>query len=181
VRRLLDLLYGACAALAAVFLVAIAVLILAQIIGRQVGLIVPSATELAALCMAATTFLALAPTLRAGGHIRVGLFIGRLGRRPRRAVELWCLAVALFLVGYFAWYAADLAWSSYRRGRVTPGLLPVPLWPPQAAVAFGLIVLEVALLESMADILGGRPPASERAGGDTRVAAAPTRDPAHEE
>lgn len=176
-RRLLDLLYGACAALAAVFLVAIAVLILAQIIGRQIGVVVPSTTEMAALCMAATTFLALAPTLRAGGHIRVSLFIGRLGPRPRRAVELWCQAVALGLVGYFAWYAVDLAWSSFARGRVTPGLLPVPLWPPQAAVAFGLIVLELALLESMTDILRGRLPAYEHAESGTRIAV----PPAHEE
>jgi TRAP-type C4-dicarboxylate transport system permease small subunit len=161
-RRLLDTLFRLCAVLAALFLLAILLLILAQTIGRQVGVVVPSTNEMAGLCMAATTFLALAPTLRAGGHIRVTLVISRLGPRVRMWTEIWCQLFALFIVGYFAWYAADLALASYERGRVTPGLIALPLWPPQAGVAFGLVMLAVALVEALAEVLWGRTPSYER-------------------
>ena len=161
-RLLLDTLYRLCAASAAGFLLAILLLILAQTIGRQIDLVVPSTNEMAGLCMAAATFLALAPTLRAGGHIRVSLVIGRLGPGTRRWAELWCHLFALFIVGYFAWYAGDLAWASLQRGRVTPGLIPIPLWPPQAGVAFGLVMLGVALTEALVDVLRGRPPTGAR-------------------
>ena len=161
-RLLLDTLYRLCAGLAAGFLLAILLLILAQTIGRQIGVVVPSTNEMAGLCMAAATFLALAPTLRAGGHIRVSLVIGRLAPGARRWAEIWCHLFALFIVGYFAWYAGDLAWASFERGRVTPGLIPIPLWPPQAGVAFGLVMLTAALIEALVDILRGRRPAGER-------------------
>ncbi|MDZ7810156.1 MAG: TRAP transporter small permease subunit [Arhodomonas sp.] len=55
---------------AALCLAAIAVLILAQTVGRVLGFSVPSANELAGFCVAASTFLALAHTLNHGGHIR---------------------------------------------------------------------------------------------------------------
>ena len=157
-RVLLDGLYRACAVLAAVFLVAIGLLILAQMLGRLVGVVVPSANELAGFCMAATSFLALAPTFRRGGHIRVSLVVARLPPSARLWTEVWCLGFASALIAYFAWYLVDLALYSALHGRLSPGLLPIPLWIPQAGMAFGTVVLAVALLESLVAVLRGRPP-----------------------
>ena len=50
---------------------------------------------------------------------------------------------------------------------MTPGLIPIPLWPPQAGVAFGLATLSVALIEGLVDVLRGRVPAGERPAGPT--------------
>ncbi len=170
-RFALDLLYRVCAVLAALFLAAIAVLILAQTIGRQFGIVVPSANELAGFAMAATSFLALAPTFRAGGHIRVGMLLNGLPAGARRAAELWCLAFGLITVGYFAWASLGLIRGSIRFHEVSPGLLPVPLWLPQTAMALGLIVLEIALLEAFILVVRGRAAPYQAAPGEVASAA----------
>lgn len=158
-RTLLDLLYRLCAALAALSLLIICGLILASSIGRALGIVVPSANELAGFAMASATFLALAPTLRAGGHIRVKLVIGLLPARARRWTEAWCLLVALALVSYLAYWASNFTYQSYQFGDLATGLLAVPMWIPQLPMAFGLVVLAIALLEALVDLLRGREPA----------------------
>jgi hypothetical protein len=84
----LDFLYKACGVLAAIALAGIAVLILAQIVGRFFGLLVPSANEIAGFLMAASSFLALGYAFRSGSHIRVTMLLSRLPVRARRALEL---------------------------------------------------------------------------------------------
>ncbi|MEZ5582967.1 MAG: TRAP transporter small permease [Candidatus Competibacteraceae bacterium] len=146
-QRLLGFLYRACELLAALFMVTIAVLILAQTIGRQLGFVVPDANELAGYSFAALTFLALAPTLRAGAHIRVSLLIARLPAKLQRGFEIWALTVGLGLVVYATWWIIDLAIGSFRYHDVSPGVMAFPLWIPQTAMAFGLIVMSLGLLE----------------------------------
>lgn len=166
-RFILDGLYRLCAGLAALFLAAIAALILAQTIGRRFGVVVPSANELAGFAMAATSFLALAPTFRAGGHIRVGLVLNLLPPRLRVAVEIGCLVFGIATVGYFAWASIGLIRGSIRFHDVSPGLLPVPLWIPQSAMAFGLMVLAIAMTEALVDVLRGRSPSHQAGAGDS--------------
>lgn len=157
-RFILDWLDRLCATLAALALITICLLTLANSIGRAFGLVVPSANELAGYAMAAASFLALAPTLRAGGHIRVQVLLTALPERIRHWMELWCIVLALALMGYLAWWSVDLAWQSHVFGDVSPGLLPVPLWIPQGLMALGVVVLVLALLEALVDSLLGRTP-----------------------
>lgn len=157
-RRALTLLYGLCAVLAAICLAAIAAIILSGAIARQLGLVVPSANSIAGYLVAASTFLALAPTLRSGGHIRVELFASRLGSRARRWLEVWCLGLATVLVGYLAYASVLQVFNSYRFHSTSPGLLPIPMWIPQLPMAFGLAVMTVALLELLVGTLLGHPP-----------------------
>jgi TRAP-type C4-dicarboxylate transport system permease small subunit len=157
-RRILDGLYKVCAVLAAVFMAAIAVLILSQTIGRPLGVVVPDANELAGFCFAALTFLALAPTFRSGGHIRVTLFTSRLPESLRHGMEVAALVVSLGLVSFAAWAAVDLARGSLEYGDVSPGVTAFPLWIPQAAMAFGLVVLVACLVETLIDVVRGKEP-----------------------
>jgi len=157
-HRALSALYGLCAVLAAVCLAAIAAIILAGAVARQFGLVVPSANAIAGYLVAASTFLALAPTLRSGGHIRVALFASRLGRRTRRWLEVWCLGLGTVLVGYLAYASVEQVMNSYRFHSTSPGLLPIPMWIPQLPMAFGLAVMTVALLELLMGTLAGRMP-----------------------
>lgn len=163
-RRKLFPLYRGCGVLAALFLVGIAAVLLAQIVGRLFGILVPSANELAGFSMAAATFLALADTLGSGGHIRVSLVIQRLKGRVRRAVELWCLAVGVLLIGYFTIYTIVMVWESYDFGDVSPGLLPVPLWIPQIGMAIGLLGMTAALVEELVHVWRGAVPVYELSG-----------------
>jgi len=172
-RAALDLLYRASGALAAALLVAIGIIVLLQVganlIDKMVGwaggtppgLLIPSYSEFAGFFLAAASFLALAYTLRAGDHIRVSLLIHHLPPRARRLIELWCLAVAGSLSGYFAWHAFGLVLDSLRFNDLSPGIVPVPLWIPQAPVAVGLTVLTVALADDFFRVLRGATPTYE--------------------
>lgn len=169
-RALLDWLYRASGAVAALFLVAICVVVLLQVGanlidalikafgGEPIGLVIPSYAEFAGFFLAASSFLALAYTLRAGAHIRVELVLQRFGPRARHAAELWCVAVSAAISAYFTWYTVDLVLESIEFGDLSPGIVPVPLWIPQAAMAIGLAVLAIALLDELVSLLRGNAP-----------------------
>lgn len=144
--------------LAGFFLVCIAVMTLAQIGGRLLGFAARSFDDFAGFAMAASFFLGLAWTLRCDEHIRVSLLLDHLGRRARRVMELICLALSLFVCGYFAYYATDMAWTSYRLADVSQGLVAVPLWIPQLGMALGLVVLAIALADDLLVSIGGGSP-----------------------
>lgn len=157
-RAALDFLYKLCGVLAAVSLAGIAVLILAQIIGRFFGVLVPSANEIAGFLMAASSFLALAYAFKAGSHIRVNLLLLRLAPAARRWVDLVCLAAGTVLSGYFAWYTWELVADSIRYKEVADGLVPIPLAWPQGAMLAGLTVLTIAFVDEFISVLRGNTP-----------------------
>lgn len=157
-RRLLDRLYLAAGAVAGLCLVIMALLILAQIVGRWFGMVIPSTEDFSGFLLAAASFLALAYTLRSGGHIRVNLLISHLHGRMRRFIEALVLLLALLLVGYAAWSALLLVIESFQFNELSQGYIPVPLWIPQTPMAVGLLILEVALLDESILLLRGEEP-----------------------
>lgn len=163
--RYLDKLYAAGAALAAVFMVLIALLTLAQVVGRAIGVVVPDAGDLAGYAMAAATFLALAHTFRSGGHIRVNLLLIHTPHRVRHALECWCLAFLALVGALFAAFSAKLVLDSYEFGDVSTGMMPVPLWIPQISMTLGAILLEIAVVEELVRVLRGHEPRYEKAEG----------------
>jgi TRAP-type C4-dicarboxylate transport system permease small subunit len=157
-RKFLEWLYTGSGVLAGIFLILIAVLSLAQISGRLLGFDAYSFDDFAGYCMAASSFLGLAHTYRRNEHIRVALVIDRLASTARKAAEMLCLAASSFLVGYFAWYAADMTWTSHIINDVSQGLVPVPLWLPQSGMALGLTILTIALLDDLIVLIAGGTP-----------------------
>ncbi|MCC7275256.1 MAG: TRAP transporter small permease [Alphaproteobacteria bacterium] len=160
-RRVLDALYWGSGALACVFMAGIAVMILAQIGGRMTGILVPSADDLSGYSMGASTFFALAYSLRRGGHIRVSLLLQRLPAVPRRWAELWCLSVATAMTGYASWWCTFMAWESYELGDVSAGVVAIPLWMPQLAMCAGVTLLCVAFVDDLVAVIAGRTPSYE--------------------
>lgn len=166
-RRWLDRFYKASGALAALFIVAICGVVLLQvganvidaaselIAGEPVGIVIPSYAEFAGFFLAAASFLALAYSLRCGAHIRVSLVITHIHGRPRRVVEIGCIATALGVSSYFAWHMIALVLESLAYGDVSPGMVAVPLWIPQSSMALGLIVLVIALVDELACVARG--------------------------
>lgn len=167
-RKILDGLYLGSGVLAALFMILIVTVILAKIVGRFFGFLVPSASEIAGFSVAASSFLALAPTLQHGAHIRVTLVLEQLPQRAHRWVEVWCLGAAFALSLYYTRWLIKLVTGSIRFGDVSPGLLAIPLWIPQAGMAIGLGVFTIALLDNLVVVLctGGEPAyrAGEQAG-----------------
>lgn len=157
-RRFLDGLYRASGWLAALMLVAMVVVIMAQVLGRLVGVVVPSATQMSGFLMAVAVFLALAYTLAAGEHIRVTIVAEHVGKRARWWLELWSLAVGTCLIAYYAVFSTQLAWESFVLGDRADGLLPIPYVLPQGAMAAGVAILLVRLIDEIVDLVRtGRP------------------------
>ncbi len=161
IRTLLESLYKLSGYLAGFFLLAIALTIVAQVVGRFVGVTI-DATELAGFCLAASTFLGLAFALRAGSHIRINLLI-RHARGPlKTAVELWCSGVGAVASGYFAYQTVLMVWQSYTFNAISPGLIAAPFWVPQSGMALGLVILTVAFVDEFVHIARGEAPGYEQ-------------------
>jgi len=154
-RRFLDGLYAFSGLLAAVCIIGIALLIAAQIVSRFFLLYLPSADDFATMLLAAASFFGLAYTLRHGNHIRVVLLTSRLPPRPRWAVELFCLLVAVLLTGAIAFYTVQTTWFSWYLHDYTLGAIAIPKWIPQCSMAAGSIFLFIAFLDDLVVVLSG--------------------------
>lgn len=175
IRRALEALYSGSALAAAASVLAIAVLVTLQVIGRVAdavlrglgqpiyGFLIPSLAEIGGFLLVAATFLALASTLRHAVHIRVNLVVQHLPDRPRRAMQIAALAVSTVMAGYFAWQAVRLVAESWRFGEVSYGIIPVPLAVPQAAMAAGLVIFTISLIDDLLSASAGRAPSFEKA------------------
>jgi TRAP-type C4-dicarboxylate transport system permease small subunit len=154
-RQGLDALYRACGFIAALFLVTVLLIILAQIGARWLGVQFPGSTSYAGYAMAGASFFALAYTLNHGAHIRVSLVIGRLTGTARRIAELWCLLIATGLSTYFAWYAIKAVQVSRMINDVSQGQDATPLWIPQLVMPIGTILLAIAFADHLIRLLLG--------------------------
>jgi len=161
-RSLLDGLYRLSGYLAGFFLAAIGALIVAQIVGRFIGVAI-DAIEVSGFCMAAATFLGLASALKHGAHIRVNLLIRCFTGTARKASELWCTGVGTLAAGYFSFQAISMVWDTFSFGDMTKGLIIMELWIPQTAMAAGAVILTLALADEFVSVLRGREPSYESA------------------
>jgi TRAP-type C4-dicarboxylate transport system permease small subunit len=176
-RASLNRLYDAALYIAALCLVLIALLVGAQVIGRvydlilvlsggrPYGFLVPSLAELCGFLLVSGSFLALAGTLKRGAHIRVTVLLTNVPERARFWLELWALAAGAAFIAFVCWHLLLLAGDSYRFKEVSYGIIPMPLWIPQAMMALGAATLLIALVDEFVITLRrGRP--SFRAGED---------------
>lgn len=169
-RKVLDAIYLASGWLAAFFIAAICALVVLQVslnlidristlaTGTAVGLTIPSYADFTGFFLAAASFLALAHTLREGGHIRVTLLISNLPNKIATLFEYWCVGIAAAISCYFTWYTALLTWDSFTFHDLSPGMIAVPLWIPQLSMLCGLIILSIALLDEFICLIAGKQP-----------------------
>ena len=154
-RKALDGLYLASGVLAAVFLAAIAVVIIIQVVARLMGIAFDS-TEISGFFMAASTFLGLACTFRAGGHVRVSLLVNSTEGARRKLLELWCCVFGALLCAYASWHILMFTLESFEYQDVSPGLMAIPFWIPQAGMSAGMIILTIALADAALAVAAGR-------------------------
>jgi TRAP-type C4-dicarboxylate transport system permease small subunit len=158
IRRGLDALYAAGAAVAALSLLGIFLVMIGQIALRFLNMQFPGADDISAYLCVATTFFALALTFRRGELIRVGLLLDRLPPGPRRIMEILALVLAAIGCAYAAWWTADDTLFSWQIEDLAQGPLPIPLWIPKLAMPLGAAILLVAVLDELAAVMrGGRP------------------------
>ena len=161
-RKVLDGLYLSAGYLAGLFLLAIFVMMMALSLGRELGINVKSGDDIAAWCMASMAFLALAHTFKSGEMIRVGLLTDRLTGRPRWIAEMFALIMGSLFIGFFAWHAVMLVYTSWMINDMSTGVLVIPLWIPQLGFCLGLVILWVALIDELVHVARGNRPRYER-------------------
>jgi TRAP-type C4-dicarboxylate transport system permease small subunit len=162
-RKWLDRLYSAAGALAAISLAGIAVLMLVQVIGRELGLQLRGADDMAAWLCAASAFLGLGHTFRNGEMVRVGLWLGMLKGRRRWLAEVSALSVTTVFLAYAAWAVSSFVWESWRMNEINQGLLQIPVWIPQMSLVLGMVILLIAVLDEFSRVLRGKKPAYQLA------------------
>jgi TRAP-type C4-dicarboxylate transport system permease small subunit len=167
-RRLLDALYATAAGLAALSLLGIFLVMMAQVLLRELRMQLPAADDISAYLCVATTFFALAATFKRGELIRVGMVIDRFPPGPRRVMEGLVLALAAIIIAYVIWWTGQDMLFSFEIEEVAQGTVPIPLWIPKLAMPLGAGLLLVAILDELATVLRGGTPsyvvaAAERA------------------
>ena len=168
-RRFLDRLYSASGALAALCLAGIFVLMLAQAVGREFGLLIRAADDITSWLCAASAFFALGHTFRHGELVRVGLFIDMLKPGARRAAEIAALGITAFFVGYMAWAVTKFVYESWKFKEVAQGLVKIPIWIPQLCFVLGVLIFLVAIVDDLILVLKKQKPSYQIAEEDRRA------------
>jgi TRAP-type C4-dicarboxylate transport system permease small subunit len=117
---------------------------------------IPVAWEYSSYLMAACFTFGAAMTLRAGGHIRVTLVLGRLQPPARRLLEVAASLVATCFVGFLSIAMARFASSAYERGQTSISSDTL-LWIPEAVIAFGMVLLALQFLARTIQAVLGLP------------------------
>ena len=160
----IDALSRACGYLAAVLVLGIAGLILAEIFCRTVlNISLSFAWEYAAYCFAVSIFLAAAFALRTGGHVRVMLLSQSVSPRLAYWLDVAATTAGIMIAGVLAWSLAAFAWRSWVSGSTSATIDETPLVYPQAAMAFGAALLTLQLVARAVRLLVGEPPEDEEA------------------
>jgi TRAP-type C4-dicarboxylate transport system permease small subunit len=134
--RVLDRLYLLSGIIAALFLILILLLIVAQMIARWSGLHFEGSTEFAGYAMAATSFFALAHALTYGAHIRVAIFLNQ-NRITRYWLNGFAMYVSAITATYFARYAIKTNFTSQMLNDRTQGQDQLPDWLVSVVAMFG--------------------------------------------
>jgi TRAP-type C4-dicarboxylate transport system permease small subunit len=157
-RRLLTAVTNAAAYLAAFFVCAIFVLMIAQSIMRGVGLPTGGMNDIVAWLTAASAFLAMAHAFRNGDFVRVTLLLEKASKRGRHLLELISLAIATAFVGYLAFWAVRYTYESWQFKDMPTGQIALPMWIPQTSFALGALLLLAVIMDEFIIVLGGGTP-----------------------
>lgn len=147
-RQWLNRIYLFSGASSGLCIVLICVLILARVVGRWMGIVIPSSDDFAGFLLAASCFFGLAYTFKHGGHIRVSLFISRLTTKKAMFFDRLVLSFATLLTAYLAYELCYMVWETWDFDEVSSGYIAIPLWIVQLPLAVGMLMLAVAVLDA---------------------------------
>ena len=148
-------------AVSALAIIAIVLVVLAQVTCRLLGIVTRGLDEVVAWLTAAACVSGFGYAFMHGAHVRVELLAERLHGAWGRVCHLASLLAGLAIASYAAYACTLMTWESYTLGDVGQGLIALPLWIPQAAVALGTVTLALALLSAVVEALRhGRVPAA---------------------
>jgi TRAP-type C4-dicarboxylate transport system permease small subunit len=90
--------------------------------------------------------------------VRVTLLLEHLPERARHRLEVVVLSIGTVSIAYLAYWANKFTYESFMFNEVAQGLLPIPIWIPQASFAFGSLLLLVAVVDELVLVARGAKP-----------------------
>lgn len=150
-RHLEDSL-GYISAIAVAFMMAITV---ADVLVRFLtSYSVPGSYAFVSLAFVPVIFLGLAAAQRDDQHIVVDALYNKLGRGPKKLLQVAQLAVLLLFFAGLTWYTGLSAWQNFVRNDTILGAIQVPTWPARAMIPLGFLFLTLRLLVQLVALLG---------------------------
>jgi TRAP-type C4-dicarboxylate transport system permease small subunit len=139
----------ACRVACEVVLVAMVMLISAEVVARMAHFSFEIVDEVGGYLLSALTFLSLPVALIGGAYHQVEYVRQRLGRRGRAIGGIVFTLLSLAFAAVLLWQLWRLVWRSFAAGVTAPTVLGTPLWVPQSAMLIGV----AALIYSLARML----------------------------
>ena len=157
--RAVDAISNAAAAAAAACLGAMTLLMLAEVVARNVfAQSLTFSWEFSGYLMGAVFFFGAAYTFRTGGHVRVSILSETLSAPAARGLEYATTLVGLAITGFLFHAILDLLLSSYSRGIKSFTPMETPLILPQGVLALGALLLLLQMVARLIRLLRGEAP-----------------------
>lgn len=164
-RKILDTVYTAGCAAAALSLACLALIVLGQVMlnllnaasaaffGVSTSWLIPSYAAFSGYALGFATFLSLGLGFRKAVHIRITLLESRLSHTSRRASLVVVALLGTAMGGLFTVSLGQLAYESWTWGDTASGLVKVPLWIPQTVLLVGAAIFCLACIDTLVEML----------------------------
>ena len=132
---------------AAAIVVILMAMVVADIFGRKVlNKPVPMSYEVGAFMLVFIVFLGLAYSQRQRAHIRVEILTLRMPPRLRAIMDLVAFTLGIAIYGAIFYQTFKWSYHSFEIGEYVAGLVNIPKWPSQFAVAFGALLISLQFI-----------------------------------
>lgn len=156
-RKFLDTMYNFAGGLAALLIMAICLLVTAQVtanlitkmFGTSLALTIPSYADFSGYFLAASSFLALSYTFKNEGHIRVLLVRDLLPKKVANVLNSIVLFIAAATACFMTFYMAFQVLEAHEFGDTSPGIVAIPLYIPQFFVFLGLLIFSISIIDTL--------------------------------
>lgn len=134
----------------------LALLVVADVVGRNIGFPVTGIVELAAQTVVISAFLTIPFVMRKGSHIRATVLVSRLPEIWRRGFEVLAFAIGVVvfaLLAFSSWenFVIDYTAAAYEG----EGALRIPTWPARLTIFLASMLMVVeGLLSIVKTIIG---------------------------
>ena len=132
---------------AASIVVILMAMVVADIFGRKVlNKPVPMSYEVGAFMLVFIVFMGLAYSQRQRAHIRVEILTLRMPPKIRAIMDLGAFTLGIAIYGAIFYQTFKWSYHSFEIGEYVAGLVNIPKWPSQFAVAFGALLISLQFI-----------------------------------
>jgi len=140
----------------AVVVIVIMLLTVLDVVGRNfLNRPVPGAYELTEFMLVAAVFLGLALVQAHKRHIQIEFVSDRLAPKPQAVLRTVTYLVCLVTFGLIVFQGGKMTYEAWQAGAISEGIVPFPLWPPNALIPIGGLVVCLRILIQLIQELAG--------------------------